>query len=265
MIISKGIDVECFPNMFSITFVDLKDYLDKFADCVDISIDKNGKEKRTPVPMTEKLSIAEIKERLNSVKCDKFWISDTDDSQLLPMIAYINGMQARFETKTSSEGEVYQIPIRHDLFGFNNQGYDDLMVKTLLMYYNMFPKTKYLIDKLKSVNDKIISMQGDKGAFYEDKELEMIRKYKLPYATVDVQQIFALHSATVNIDKETHERVKFGKSLKQTSINLKWYNLLDFTLPDITEEENDMFYRKDIAKYHNYSARELNSIITNEL
>ena len=264
MIISKGMDVECFPNMFSITFVDLKDYLDKFADCVDISIDKNGKEKRTPVPMTEKLSVAEIKKRLNSVKCDKFWISDTNDSQLLPMIAYINGMQAKFETKTSPEGEVYQIPIRYDLFGFNNQGYDDLMVKTLLMYYNMFPKTKYLIDKLKSVNDKIISMQGDKDAFYEDKELEMIRKYKLPYATVDVQQIFALHSATVNIDKETHERVKFGKSLKQTSINLKWYNLLDFTLPDITEEENDMFYRKDIEKYHNYSAKELNSIITND-
>ena len=225
---------------------------------------ENGKEKRIPVPMTEKLSVAEIKERLNSVKCDKFWISDTNDSQLLPMIAYINGMQARFETKTSPEGEVYQIPIRYDLFGFNNQGYDDLMVKTLLMYYNMFPKTKYLIDKLKAVNDKIISIQGDKDAFYEDKELEMIRKYKLPYATVDVQQIFALHSATVNIDKETHERVKFGKSLKQTSINLKWYNLLDFTLPDITEEENDMFYRKDIEKYHNYSAKELNSIITND-
>ena len=52
MIISKGMDVECFPNMFSITFVDLKDYLDKFADCVDISVDKNGKEKRTPVPIT---------------------------------------------------------------------------------------------------------------------------------------------------------------------------------------------------------------------
>ena len=256
MIISKGVDVECFPNMFSITFVDLKDYLQKFADCVD----EEGK----PVPLTEKLSVAEIKQRLDSVQSDIFWISDTNDEQLLQMIAYINNMQSKFETKTSPEGELYQIPIRYDLFGFNNQGYDDLMIKALLMYYNMFPKTKYLIDKLKSINDKIISLQGDKSSFYEDKELELIRKYKLPYATVDVQQIFALHSATVNVDKDTGERQKFGKSLKQTSINLKWYNLLDFTLPPITEEENDMFYRKDIAKYHNYSAKELNSLITND-
>lgn len=256
MIISKGVDVECFPNMFSITFVDLKDYLQMFADCVN----EEGK----PIPLTEKLSVAEIKRRLDLVKSDIFWISDTNDDQLLSMIAYINSMQSKYETKTSPEGKIYQIPIRYDLFGFNNQGYDDLMIKTLLMYYNMFPKTKYLLDKLKSINDKIISLQGDKTAFYEDKELELIRNYKLPYATVDVQQIFALHSATVNVDKDTKERVKFGKSLKQTSINLKWYNLLDFGLPDITEEENDMFYRKDIAKYHNYSAKELNSLITND-
>ena len=68
----------------------------------------------------------------------------------------------------------------------------------------------------------------------------------------------------VNIDKDSGERQKFGKSLKQTSINLKWYNLLDFTLPPITEEENDMFYRKDIIKYHNYSAAQLNKLITND-
>ena len=142
------------------------------------------------------------------VKNHKFYISDTDDSQLLELVSYINQMQAIYETKTSPEGEVYQIPIRHDLFGFNNSGYDDLMIKAFLMYYNRFGNTKYLCEKLKEVSDKIIKLQSDKSAFYEDKELEMIRKYKLPYATVDVQQIFALHSATVNVDKETHERDK---------------------------------------------------------
>ena len=256
MIISKGVDVEDFPNMFSITFVDMKDYFQKFADCVD----SNGK----PIPITEKLSVAEIIKRLDSVKSDIFWISDTDDSQLLSMIAYINGMQAKYETKTNDDGTITQIPIRYDLFGFNNNGYDDLMIKALLMYYNRFDSTKDLLKKLKNVNDKIISLQSDKSAFYEDKELEMIRKYRLPYATVDLQQVFGLHSATVNVDKETGERQKFGKSLKQTSINLKWYNLLDFVLPPITEEENDMFYRKDIIKYHNYSAEQLNKIITND-
>ena len=256
MIISKGMDVEIFINLFSVTFVDMKDYFQKFADCVS----EDGK----PVPITEKLSVAEIEKRLESVQSDIFWISDTDDSQLLELVSYINQMQATYQTKTSPEGEVYQIPIRYDLYGFNNQGYDDLMIKTFLMYYNRFDKTKYLIDKLKEVSDKIIRLQSDKTAFYEDKELEMIRKYKLPYATVDLQQVFSLHSATVNIDKDTGERQKFGKSLKQTSINLKWYNLLDFNLPPIDEEENDAFYRKDIIKYHNYNATQLNKLITND-
>lgn len=255
MIISESFDVECFINLFSVIFVDLKDYLQKFADCVD--------DKGNAIPMTEKLSVAEIEKRLSEVKSHTFYISDTDDSQLLELVSYINQMQAVYETKTSSEGEVYQVPIRHDLFGFNSSGYDDLMIKVFLMYYNRFDK-KYLCEKLKEISDKIIKLQSDKTAFYEDKELEMIRKYRLPYASVDVQQVYALHSAGVNIDKETGERQKFGKGLKQTSINLKWYNLLDFRLPPITEEENDAYYRKDIMKYHNYSAKQLNSLITND-
>ena len=35
MIISKSVDIEIFPNLFSVTFVDLKSYLDTFRDCVD--------------------------------------------------------------------------------------------------------------------------------------------------------------------------------------------------------------------------------------
>lgn len=255
MIISESFDVECFINLFSVIFVDLKDYLQKFADCVD--------DKGNPIPMTEKLSVAEIEKRLSEVKSHTFYISDTDDSQLLELVSYINQMQAIYETKTSPEGEVYQVPIRHDLFGFNSSGYDDLMIKAFLMYYNRFDK-KYLCEKLKEVSDKIIKLQSDKTAFYEDKELEMIRKYRLPYASVDVQKVYGLHSAGVNVDKDTGERQKFGKGLKQTSINLKWYNLLDFNLPPITEEENDAYYRKDIMKYHNYTAKQLNSLITND-
>lgn len=255
MIISEAFDVECFINLLSVIFVDLKDYLQKFADCVD--------DKGNPIPMTEKLSVVEIEKRLSEVKSHTFYISDTDDSQLLELVSYINQMQAVYETKTSPEGEVYQVPIRHDLFGFNSSGYDDLMIKAFLMYYNRFDK-KYLCEKLKEVSDKIIKLQSDKTAFYEDKELEMIRKYRLPYASVDVQKVYGLHSAGVNVDKDTGERQKFGKGLKQTSINLKWYNLLDFNLPPITEEENDTYYRKDITKYHNYSVKQLNSLITND-
>lgn len=254
MIISKAFDVEIFVNLFSVIFVDIKDYLNKFSDCID----ENGK----PVALTEKLSVKEIKTRLETVKTDTFYISDTDDSQLIELVGYINNMHAHYITKTSDEGEIYQIPVRHDLFGFNNQGYDDLMIKALLMYFNRFDTTKALIKKLKEVSNKIISLQSDKSLFYEDKELELIRKYRLPYATVDLQQIFGLHSATVNINKDTGERQKFGKSLKQTSINLKWHELLDFTLPPIDVEEYTEYWVKQ--QNTKLSIKELNDLGVND-
>lgn len=255
MINSYGMDVECFVNLFSITFVDLKDYLKTFNDCVDA----RGK----PKALTECLSVAEIKERLSKVKSHIFYISDTDDSQLLDMVAHINAMQAYYETTTTADGNVTQEAIRTDLFGFNNQGYDDLMIKAFLMFFNRFDTTKELIRFLKEINDKIIKLQNDKEAFYNDKQLELIRSYRLPYTTVDVQRIYALHAAGVNVDKDSGERIKFGKSLKQTSINLKWHELLDFTLPPIDEEEYDFYWKKH-EHYRGLTLDELNRLIDND-
>ena len=234
MIKSYGMDVECFVNLFSITFVDLKDYLEYFADCVNT--------KGKPKALTECLTVAEIKKRLDDVKVYRFYISDTDDSQLLDMVSFINGMQAYYETYTTPDGNVNQQPVRTDLFGFNNQGYDDLMIKAFLMMFNRFDSTKDLIKYLKEVNDKIIKFQSDKDAFYNDKQIELIRNYRLPYTTVDLQRVYGLHAASVNINKETGERVKFSKSLKQTSINLMWYQLLEWSIPPISEK--DRYYYK---------------------
>ncbi len=255
MIISKGMDVEIFPNLFSVTFVDLKDYLAKFADCVN--------EKGKPKALPECLTVSEIKKRLDEVKSDIFWISDTNDDQLVELVAYINAMQSHYETKTSNEGEVYQIPIRTDLFGFNNHGYDDLMIKGFMMHFNRFDTTKALINYLYGLSKKIISMQSDKDAFYNDREIELLRNYRLPYTTVDVQQVYGLHSAGVLVDKDTGERNKFGKSLKQTSINLKWHELLDFTLPPIDEEEANIYWRKK-DEYRGLSLEQLNILCTND-
>lgn len=255
MIISKCMDVEIFQNLFSITFVDLKDYLNIFRDCVD--------EKGKPKALTECLTVAEIKRRLDIVKSDIFYISDTDDSQLVELAGYINSMEAHYETTTTADGNVTQVPIRTDLYGFNNQGYDDLMIKAFLMYFNRFDSTKYLIEFLFNISKKIIKLQSDKDAFYNDKELELIRSYRLPYATVDLQQVYGLHAATVLTNKETGARDKFGKSLKQTSINLKWHELLDFTLPPIDEEEYNLYWCKQ-DRYRSLTLSELNKLITND-
>ena len=248
-------DCEIFPNLFSVTFVDLKSYLDTFRDCVD----KKGR----PKALTECLTVAEIKRRLDTVKSDIFYISDTDDSQLVELVGYINKMEAHYETTTTIDGNVTQIPIRTDLYGFNNLGYDDLMIKAFLMYFNRFDSTKYLIEFLYNISQKIIKLQSDKDAFWNDKELELIRNYRLPYATVDLQQVYGLHAATVLTNKDTGAREKFGKSLKQTSINLKWHELLDFTLPPIDEEEYNLYWCKQ-DRYRGLTLSELNKLITND-
>lgn len=241
MIHSISTDVEIFQNLFSATFVDLQDYLRVFKDCGEKAL-------------TECLTVAEIESRLDKVKSDIFYISDTDDSQLLPLVEYINSKEAHFDKNGK--------PVRYDVFGYNNQGYDDMMFKAFMMYFNRFDNTKQLIAKLKEVNDKIISLQDDKDAFWKDRELDLIRKYPLPWATVDLFKVYALNSAGVNVDKDTGERKKFGKSLKQVSINLKWHNLLDFKLPPIDDEEGDIYRKKDA--YRGMTNEQLNHLITND-
>ena len=254
MIKSWAVDVEIFRNLFSVTFVNLQHYMQVFADCVD--------DKGNPIALTEKLTVAEIKSRLDKIESKIFWISDTDDNQLLELVSFINGMQAHYDTKVDENGNVTQIPIRTDLFGFNNQGYDDLMIKGFMMHFNRYDTTKALIKYLYNLSKKIIDLQSDKDAFYGDKELDLLRHYRLPYATVDLQQVYGLHSASVVVDKEGN-RNKFGKSLKQTSINLKWHELLDFTLPPIDEEEYELYWKK-IDTYSHFSIKEINSLITND-
>lgn len=240
MIHSLATDIEIFQNLFSATFVDLQDYLKVFKDCGEKAL-------------TECLTVAEIESRLDKVKSDIFYISDTDDSQLLSLVEYINSKEAHFEN---------DVPVRYDVFGYNNQAYDDMLFKAFMMYFNRFDNTKQLIAKLKEVSDKIISFQDDKDAFWKDRELDLIRKYPLPWATVDLFKVYALNSASVNVDKDTGERKKFGKSLKQVSINLKWHNLLDFKLPPIDDEEGDIYRKKDA--YRGMTNEQLNHLITND-
>lgn len=238
MIHSLCVDLEVFENMISFTFVDLKDYLNKFADCKGA--------------LTDSLTVKEIVKRLDSVKSWIFYVSDTDDSQMLSIIDFFEKMRPIQHEDGSVD--------RYDLYGYNNQGYDDMLIKAFLMYWNRFDNTKQLCSFLKEVNDKIISMQDDKDALWQDKLLNVIRKFRVPYVTVDLFKIFALNSAGTNVNKDTGERKKYGKSLKQVSINLKWYNLLDFKLPPIDDEEGDVYRERDA--YKGMTNEQLNHLIT---
>lgn len=250
MISSIAADVEVLPNLFSIIFVDLNDYLRIFKDCV------NSKGKA--IPLTEKYTVKEITDMLSTVKSNKFYITDFDDSQLLETVGYLNNMQSKYITKTSDTGDIYQVPFRTDLFGYNLLSYDNLMIAAFLMQFNRFDRTKDLITYLYNLSKEIIKHQDDK-LYGENKQLELIKQYRLPYYTVDLFTLFHLHSCGVNIDTETGERKKFGKGLKQVSINLKWHELLQFRLPPISDK--DIHYYHKIDKYKGLCAKELNMLI----
>lgn len=234
-------DVEVLPNFFSITFVNLADYLKTFEDCVN---DKGKK-----IPLIQKLTVGVIKDRLSRIKNKKFYITATDDSQLFSMVDYI------YKFAVDSNG----FPARTDLYGYNSKSYDNLMVAAFLMYFNQFDTTKELITKLYQTSKRIIELQNDKEAGKNDFFLRSLNKFKLPFVGVDVMKIFALNKAGSYNDSQTGEKKYIPKGLKQTSINLQWYELLEYELPPINEKEAE-YYRKDV-KYKGYSLEELNNTI----
>lgn len=254
MIIPRAYDLEIFPNMFSGIYMDIADYLKTFADCVN--------DKGKPIPLTEKLSVAEIKERLDSIPVRTFYITDTDDSQLLEWVSYINSMQAHYNT-IEVGGVITQDAVRYDMYGFNSLDYDDNIMKFFMMNFNRYDNVKHLIKALYNFSKKLIDLQNDKDAFYNDKQLEVVRGYRLPWATVDVMCVYGLKAAKVQVDSKTGERQKFSKGLKNTSVNLKWHDVLDFTLPPIDEEEYNQYY-KNTDRFRGMTINEVRKLIDSD-
>ena len=228
-------DVEILPNFFSVTFVDLADYLRIFKDCIN--------EKGKPIPLVEKYSVAELRKKLREVKTKQFYITDKDDSQLFPMLGYINEMK--------------RDKVTH-LYGFNNLSYDGLMISCLFMYVGIFDDTKTLITKLYETSKHIIELQDNKDAARKDFYLDSLRKFNKPFRDIDLFRIFALNKVGVITDAAGN-RTFFGKSLKQTSINIKWYQLLEYNLPPINEEEAQIYWK--IPRYNGINIENLNKLI----
>ena len=244
MIASYAYDIEIMTNFFSITIVDVGDYLKNFADCED------GSKKHKPIPITQKYSVAELKEKLAKVKRNCFYITDTDDSQLLPMLSYINSLRPHYTDKG--------VPVRSDMFGYNSSKYDKLILAALLMFANQTNTTKELITKLYDTSKKIISFQDNPDMSKRDYFLTSLRKFNIPYKDVDVMTIFALNKVGKGVNAKG-ETVYFGKSLKQTSINLQWYELLEHELPPISEKDIH-FYDKDF-RYKGLSISQVNKLV----
>ena len=246
MILSYAYDIEVLPNFFSITIVDIGDYLRTFADACVI----NKKGNKIPVPLTQIYTVEEIKEKLDKVQRKCFYITDTDDSQLLPMLGYLNEMRPHYTDE--------RIAVRSDMFAYNSSKYDRLMVAALLMFANQTNSTKELITKLYETSKNIISLQNDPEMSRSDYFLSSLRKYSIPYKDIDVMTIFALNKVGKGVNSKG-ETIYFGKSLKQTSINLQWYELLEHELPPISDVDIH-FYNKDY-RYKDMTYDQVNQLV----
>jgi len=242
MIKSYAYDIEVLPNFFSITIISVNDYLKIFSDCVN---DKNK-----AIPIVQKLSVKELKERLDKVESYSFYITDKDDSQLLTMLSFINNMHPYRNEKG--------VAVRSDMFGYNSMNYDKLMVAAFLMNATNCNNTKELITKLYETSKRIIELQDNKDNFTKDYYIDSLRNYNLPYVDIDIMRIFALNKCGKGVDKDGNT-IYFPKSLKQTSINLQWYELLEYELPPISDKDN-FIYTKNI-KYKNFTNEQLNKLI----
>lgn len=211
-------DIEVTRNYFGVCFVDLNHYLEIFKDCVD--------DKQEAVPLIDKISVAEIKNRLATVRRYRFSIFEDDDSELYPLLNWLQ----------------YQA----DYFGYNNNKYDRLMLSALLMYYNQFDKPSKLIEFLYDTSQRIIR-NSDNDVLWQDSFTNMLMKNRLNFRDLDLFQIFRLDH--------------FHKSLKQTSINIKWYNLLEYHMPPISELDVNYYYR--LTENRGLSIKQLNRLYRN--
>lgn len=155
------------------------------------------------------------------------------------MLATINNMRPFVD----DDGKA----IRTDMFGYNSSKYDKLMVSGLLMWANQVNSTKELITKLYELSKHIISMQDNEELARHDYLLANLKKNKLPYVDIDIMTIFALNKVG-NGKNQKGDTIYFGKGLKQTSINLQWYEILEYELPPISDKDIHLYQNNPTLK-----------------
>ena len=207
-------DVEVTRNYFSVVFVDLRSYLKVFSDCID----NEGK----AIPLIDKLTVAEIKQRLEIIPKKRFVLYEDDDTDLFNLLCWLQS--------------------KADYFGNNNKKYDRLMLSALLMYYNQFNKPSKLIKFLYETSQRVFR-NSNNDTLWTDNFTSLILRNNVAFRDLDLFQIFRLDH--------------YHKSLKQTSINIKWYNLKEYTMPPIGDLDRH-YYHERLPEAKGMTDRELN-------
>lgn len=181
-------------------------------------VDDKGK----AIPIIDKLSVKEIKKRLGTIPKKRFVLYEDDDTDLFSLL--------------------YWLQQKADYFGYNNRKYDRLMLSALLMYYNQFDKPSKLITFLYETSQRVIRSSNN-DTLWTDNFTSLILRNNVAFRDLDLFQIFRLDH--------------YHKSLKQTSINIKWYNLKEYTMPPIGDLDRH-YYHERLPEAKGMTDRELN-------
>jgi len=116
------------------------------------------------------------------------------------------------------------------------------MLSALLMYYNQFDKPSKLITFLYETSQRVIRSSNN-DTLWTDNFTSLILRNNVAFRDLDLFQIFRLDH--------------YHKSLKQTSINIKWYNLKEYTMPPIGDLDRH-YYHERLPEAKGMTDRELN-------
>jgi hypothetical protein len=181
-------------------------------------VDNEGK----AIPIIDCLKVSELKARLDKIKKVRFVLYEDDDKDLFSLLSFLQN--------------------KADYFGYNNRRYDRLMLSALLMYYNQFDKPSKLITFLYETSQRVIR-NSNNDTLWTDNFTSLILRNNLAFRDLDLFQIFRLDH--------------YHKSLKQTSINIKWYNLKEYTMPPIGDLDRH-YYHERLPEAKGMTDRELN-------
>jgi hypothetical protein len=191
-------DIECLPNHFRITFLDINASPEAIDAYIDADINK-------------------------------------DEPARLRALEYINYKTFVISPEEDQRDELYNFMLGIILLvGFNNLKYDDLMIDYCMIAIrgSREPGCWISTDKLNNfLYDRTQAIIGNRNINYRWFD-EVLKSYKHSYTSIDVL-------ATV------FETVEW-KSLKQFSVNLKWYRVEDMPIHHTTyltpEQSPKIFY-----------------------
>lgn len=181
-------------------------------------VDNEGK----AIPIIDCLKVSELKARLDKIKKLRFVLYEDDDKDLFSLLSFLQN--------------------KADYFGYNNRRYDRLMLSALLMYYNQFDKPSKLITFLYETSQRVIRSSNN-DTLWTDNFTSLILRNNVAFRDLDLFQIFRLDH--------------YHKSLKQTSINIKWYNLKEYTMSPIGDLDRH-YYHERLPEAKGMTDRELN-------